>query len=361
MQYLHINHAFTLECGAILPELSIAYTTHGTLNEARNNVVWICHALTANADPLDWWEGLVGKGYLIDPERYFIVCANVLGSCYGTTGPTALAPGTQRAYGREWPLVTIRDMARAHDLLRHYLQIEHISLCIGGSLGGQQVLEWALLAPTRFEKLCVLATNARHSAWGIAFNETQRMALLADPTLYSASAEAGKKGLEAARAIAMLSYRHYDAYALTQSDPDESKLDNFRVSGYQRYQGFKLWRRFNPLAYLSLSRSMDSHNLGRNRGGVIAALSGITQPTLVIGIQSDVLFPVEEQAFLARYIPTAQLEVIHSGLGHDGFLVETPIISQKLETFLQVGIKPKLAPLNGLAGQRYALPGTEVF
>lgn len=350
----------------MLPELRIAYTLYGSLEAQPDRVVWVCHALTGNADPLSWWEGLAGPGALLNDEAYCVVCANVLGGCYGSTGPRDYNPATGEVYGRQWPLITIRDMARAHDLLREYLGIRSIHLLVGGSLGGQQALEWALLRPRLFEKLCLLATNARHSAWGIAFNEAQRMALLADPTLYAHVPEAGRRGLEAARSIAMLSYRHYDAYALTQTDPDDGKLDQFRVAGYQRYQGYKLWLRFDPWAYFSLSRSMDSHHVGRGRGSLEAVLGSLRIPTLVVGIHSDVLFPIEEQALLARCLPLAQLEVIHSNLGHDGFLVETPLIARHLAEFLQQGIvasrsRPKPPPLNGLAGRSYALPGTEVF
>ena len=211
-RYLYINHSFQLESGTTLPSLTAAYHTFGKLNAARDNVIWICHALTANSDCEDWWPGLIGKGCTIDPERYFIVCVNMLGSTYGSTSPQSIDPRTGKPHGLNFPLVTTKDNARFFSLVADYLGINGIRLLMGGSMGGQHALEWACTEPERFDLLCVLATNARHSAWGIAFNESQRMALRADPTLGGDDPEAGKAGLEAARAIAMLSYRHYRTY-----------------------------------------------------------------------------------------------------------------------------------------------------
>jgi len=193
MQYLHLDYPFPLEAGQYLEKLTIAYTTHGQRNAEGNNVVWVCHAFTGDANPLGWWPGLIGAGRLLDPQKYFIVCANIIGSCYGTTGPDHYQPGTGVPYGLDFPTVTIRDMVQAHERLREHLGIRRIRLAIGGSMGGQQVAEWAVANPSIFDKICILAANARHSPWGIAFNETQRMALLADNSLGTAVAEAGRK------------------------------------------------------------------------------------------------------------------------------------------------------------------------
>ncbi|MDX1629705.1 MAG: alpha/beta fold hydrolase, partial [Fulvivirga sp.] len=190
---------FSLESGDSLPGLTIAYTTYGAMNAEKSNVIWIFHALTANSDPIDWWPEIVGKEKPIDTEKYFIVCANVLGSCYGTTGPSSIKPASGEPYNQNFPAITIKDMVKAHQLLQQHLSIERIYLGIGGSLGGQQLLEWAASDTHRFESIALIASNARHSAWGIAFNETQRMALEASG--FNAN------GLETARAIAMLSYR----------------------------------------------------------------------------------------------------------------------------------------------------------
>lgn len=370
MESLNINAPFALENGAHLAGLEIAYTTYGRLSPRQDNVVWICHALTANSAAEEWWPGLVGKGKLFDPGRYFIVCANILGSCYGSTNPRSINPATGQAYGRDFPLVTIRDMVRAHQLLQAHLGIERIRLAIGGSMGGQQVLEWAVMDPGLFENICILASNAAHSPWGIAFNEAQRMAIEADPTLYHDSPEAGRRGLEAARAIAMLSYRNYRTYQQSQAEEETHKLDGFRASSYQRHQGYKLHKRFDVLSYLSLSKAMDSHNLARGRGSLEKALAQVEANALVIGIQSDVLFPVEEQAFLANHISRARLELIDSIYGHDGFLIESEEIGRLVRPFVE-----GKAHVNGYAKYTYRLkqkngfgylampplPGTERF
>lgn len=334
MKYLTIEEPFQLENGAALEEIQIGYQTYGTLSEDRNNVIWVFHALTANAVVDEWWPGLFGPGKLIDPDRYFIVCANMLGSCYGSTNARSLSPGTNAAYGKGFPLVTVRDMVKAHQLLQKHLGIDHIQFGIGGSMGGQQLLEWAISDPDLFQSICVLATNAKHSPWGIAFNEAQRMAIETDPTLYTDAENAGAKGLAAARATAMLSYRNYRTYQNTQQEAAEDVLSDFRAASYQQYQGQKLVDRFDVLSYITLSRAMDSHNVGRGRGGIESALQKITAKALVIGIHSDILFPVEEQTTLAMHIPEAQLELIDSTYGHDGFLIEFAEISRLAQPFL---------------------------
>jgi len=289
MKYYKHTKSFVLESGIELPELDIAYESYGELNAVKDNVIWICHALTANADAADWWGGLIGEGKLFDPEKHFIVCANMIGSCYGSTGPTSTNPATDKPYGKDFPLVTIRDMVAAHQLLQQHLGIDRIKLAIGGSMGGQQVLEWAITDPDLFEYIVPLAANAQHSPWGIAFNDAQRMAIKADPTIHDDTPEAGKNGMEAARAIAMLSYRHYQTYQRTQAEPNDEKIDDFRASSYQRYQGLKLRKRFNVWSYFALSRAMDSHNVGRGRGGVGAALQRIRAKTFAIGIHCQQL------------------------------------------------------------------------
>ena len=365
MPYLHIEHNFKLESGKHLDRLTIAYTTHGSLNAAADNVVWICHALTGNANPLEWWPGLVGEGEIIDPTKHFIICANMLGSCYGTTGPAHYRPGSTDQYGLDFPLITTRDMARLHQILADHLGIKKVYLGIGGSMGGQQLLEWAVMAPTLFERLCLLATNARHSPWGIAFNEAQRMAMQADITFGQNTPEAGRRGLEAARAIAMLSYRHYQTYDQSQAEPDTEKLENYRASSYQRYQGEKLWKRFDPASYWLLSKAMDSHHLGRGRESLAAALSTVQAATLVIGVDSDILFPVAEQSEIAELIPNARFEIITSNFGHDGFLTETKTISLLLHEFLTGSFNGRKASpfLRRKAAfkHNFVVPGSESF
>lgn len=327
---------FQFESGTVLSSLKITYSTYGSLNKNRDNVIWVCHALTANSEVETWWQGLVGPNSLYDPAKYFIVCANILGSCYGTSGPLETNPETGKPYYLTFPSVTIRDMVKAHQLLREHLAISSIHTCIGGSMGGQQALEWAIMEPSLIENLILLATNAFHSPWGIAFNESQRLAIKADSTWKEESAEAGKNGLKAARAIALLSYRHYNTYKATQAEKDLNKVDDFCAVSYQNYQGDKLVKRFNCHSYLYLSHAMDSHNVGRNRGSVESALAAVQAKTLCIGICTDILFPVSEQSFLAQHISNASYEEIESLYGHDGFLIETSKIEKLIAGFYKL-------------------------
>lgn len=323
---------FVLESGAVLPEVHINYSTFGTLSETGDNVIWICHALTANSDPSAWWSELVGEDKFYNPQQYFVVCANVVGSCYGSSGPLTMnAIGTP--YYHDFPQVTIRDMVQAHELLRAHLNIHQIHTCIGGSVGGQQAMEWTIIQPNVIRHLVLMCTNAFHSPWGIAFNEAQRMALTTDATFYTQSTTAGNLGMRAARAVALLSYRNYHTYCATQQEQDHEKLDDYAASSYQRYQGEKLEKRFNAHSYWLLSKAMDSHHVGRGRGSAEQALSTIIAKTVVIGITSDVLFPVNEQHFLAKYISQATYAEIDSLYGHDGFLIETAKIKAVLEDF----------------------------
>jgi homoserine O-acetyltransferase/O-succinyltransferase len=329
------SQPFVLESGEELPGITVAYQTWGQRSTDDSNVVWICHALTGNADATDWWNGLVGEGKFFDPKRYFIVCANVLGSNYGSTNPLSINPTTGEPYYHDFPTVTIRDVVKSLDLLREHLQIKHIHICIGGSLGGQQALEFAILRPSMIEHLIVMATNAVHSPWGIAFNESQRMAIRADQTWPERRPDAGMTGMKAARAIALLSYRNYETYALTQQRSRESLKEDFRASTYQRYQGEKLAARFNAFSYWALSHMMDTHDVGRGRGGVVATLQQIKARALVVAISSDVLFPPAEQQLLAKFIPGAKYFEINSLYGHDGFLIENEAIVKVLTEWLE--------------------------
>jgi homoserine O-acetyltransferase len=330
-----LNHTntFQLESGRTLAELTIAYSTIGQLNAKKDNVIWVCHALTANSEVAAWWPGIIGEGKLYDPANYFIICANILGSCYGTTGPLETEKKKGKPYFIDFPQFTIRDMVAVHEILRNHLQIKKIHTCIGGSLGGQQAMEWAISNPALISNLILLATNAHHSPWGIAFNESQRMAIKSDPTWQEARADAGQEGLKAARAIALLSYRNYDTYQLSQVETDLEKTDDYKASSYQNYQGEKLINRFNCHSYWYLSKAMDSHNVGRGRGGVSKALGSIKAHTLLIGITTDILFPVSEQRFLEENIPNSVFNEIDSLFGHDGFLIETEKIERSIKAF----------------------------
>ncbi|MCC5944620.1 MAG: homoserine O-acetyltransferase [Bernardetiaceae bacterium] len=324
----HYPHTFELESGSSLPELHIEYQTWGNPNS--DKVIWVCHALTANADVSDWWDGLFGKGRFLDPEENYIICANILGSCYGSTYALSNNPANDSPYYYDFPILTIRDMVSAHVLLRKHLGIERITWLMGGSLGGQQAMEWAIREPLVFEHLFLIATNAKHSPWGIAFNESQRMAIAADSSWGRRESDAGLKGMKAARAMALLSYRHYEAYKQTQSEDNNEKTGNFKAISYQRYQGEKLAKRFDAFAYWTLSRAMDSHNIGRGRESIEWALAQIQAHTVCMSISSDMLFPPAEQQFLSQHIPQATYACIESDFGHDGFLIENKKIMEVL-------------------------------
>ena len=331
-QYFKYHNEFQLESGKTFPEFQLGFTTLGKLNAAKDNVIWITHALTANSNPEEWWNGLVGKGKFFNPKNHFIVCANVLGSPYGSTNPLSVNPLTGNKYYHNFPELTIRDLVNAFELLRKHLKITKIHTLLGGSLGGQQAVEWAIQQPEVVENLFLVATNAQHSPWGIAFNESQRLAIKADRTWFSYSDDAGIKGLKAARAIALLSYRNYQTYQISQEDLEE-KTDGFNASSYQNYQGEKLVNRFNAFSYWYLSKAMDSHNVGRNRGGITQALSLIKAKTLIVAISSDVLFPVSESETLHQNIKNSEFEIIDSLFGHDGFLIETEQLKNIFENF----------------------------
>jgi len=341
----HIFHypvEFQLESGGKLPGFQIKYTTLGQLNKERDNAIWVCHALTGSSDFADWWHGLFSEGSHgghvgpFDPSRYFIICANSLGGCYGSTGPLSINPISGAPWFHEFPLITNRDIVQAFDRLRENLGLAKIHTLIGGSLGGQQVLEWAIAKPEVFERIIPVACNAFHSPWGIAINEAQRMAIAADPTWTQKDARAGSEGMKAARAIAMVSFRSYEIYNKNQPEVAVEKLEGYRAASYQKYQGTKLANRFNAFSYWTLLNAMDNHHVGRGRGDIADVLATIKAKALVIGVSSDMLFPVSEQKYIASLIPGAHFEVIDSPYGHDGFLVEFEQFRELIRKFLKV-------------------------
>lgn len=336
MKQFRYELPFTLESGKVLNGIDIAFHTYGEMNEDQSNVVWICHHLTANSDASLWWTGFVGPGTLIDPSKYFIVCANILGSCYGSTGPLSTDPATGQPYYTSFPQITIRDMVNAHILLRRHLGIKKINMIIGGSMGGYQALEWCLTEEAIIDNLVLLSTSAAESAWGIAVHTSQRMAIEADCTWQDASPEAGRKGLKAARAIGLISYRNHNILVKKQTDSDPDKLDDYKASSYVKYQGEKLVSRFNTHSYWILTKAMDSHHVARGRNASTAeVLKSVTQKTLVFGIHSDILCPLAEQEFLAKNIPDSRFITIDSAYGHDGFMVESEVISRYLADWWQ--------------------------
>ncbi|MBE6177279.1 MAG: homoserine O-acetyltransferase [Rikenellaceae bacterium] len=325
--------AFRLESGVELPELQIAYHTYGTLNAARNNVVWVCHALTANSDVADWWPHTVEEGRFLDPADHFIVCANILGSHYGTTGPLSINPTTGEPWYGDFPAFTIRDMVEAHRTLAAALGIEQIDTLVGSSVGGFQAVEWAVMEPARFDKLILIATAAKASPWTIAIDETQRMAIEADQTFGERHSDAGRRGMAAARALGLLTYRGSLGYNLTQQDHEEAPTVH-RASTYQQYQGEKLCRRYNAYSYYAILKAFDTHDVGRGRAGLEAELAKITARTVLVGITSDIIFTPAEMRTLQSQIPGSRYYEIDSPFGHDGFLVEHEQLNQILYPFI---------------------------
>jgi homoserine O-acetyltransferase len=355
MNYFTYEHPFPLESGASLPGITLAYHTYGRLNDDGSNVVWVCHALTANSDVAHWWPGVVGEKGPIHPDDYFIVCANILGSCYGSTGPLSVDPakaalpgaaprlvdplyrypGEGVPYYADFPQITIRDMVNAHILLRKHLGIGKIHLLMGGSMGGYQALEWSVMERAVIGQLFLIATSPAESAWGIAVHTAQRLAIEADSSFRDNDPHAGSRGLKAARAVGILTYRNYGIMVQKQTDPDTEKLDGYKASSYIEYQGDKLVSRFNAACYWLLTKAMDSHQLSRGRGGDLeTVLRSITQRTLVMGITSDILCPVQEQRHMVEHLPDATLVEIDSAYGHDGFMVEGNKIASHLRDWL---------------------------
>jgi homoserine O-acetyltransferase len=334
-RFLELPGPFVTESGAVLPSVRVAHRTWGRLAPDGGNAVLVCHALTGSADVDGWWPSLLGPGRALDPERDFIVASNVLGGCYGTTGPTSPLPGRREAYGPLFPRVTVRDMVRVQAQLLDALGVDRLQLVVGGSLGGMQVLEWAALYPGRVAAIAPIAVSARHSAWCIGWSEAQRQAIYQDSNwcagAYSATAPP-VAGLAVARMIAMCTYRSRASYE-ARFGRSEQAPGRFEVESYLRHQGHKLVERFDANTYVTLTLAMDSHDLARGRGELTAVLAGIETPALVIGIDSDVLYPLEEQRELARGLATAELAVVSSEHGHDGFLIETAEVECRLREF----------------------------
>ena len=329
--YTH-NAPLELECGEQIEKLEICYHISkeyaGAQQEAaqEKKVIWITHALTANSDPTDWWDVLVGEGKFFDPRRYTIICANILGSCYGSTSPCSINPKTGKPYLLEFPKTTVRDIANCHNILLEHLGIDKVDLLIGGSVGGFQALELSIMFPQKIKNMVLLACNSRFTPWGSAFNESMRMAIMADPSPDK------KAGLAAARSIALISYRSFEGYNTTQYESDEDCTFPQRAGSYQRYQGKKLVDRFDAYSYLSMLNLTDSHNVGRYRGGVENALKMVAANTVCVGIDSDGLFPTCEQKFMAEHVPGARYREITSAFGHDGFLLEWKQIKEVIES-----------------------------
>lgn len=317
---------FVTEGGETLMEPVVAYQTWGTLNAEGSNAVLVCHALTGSADAADWWYGLFHEGGVLDLERQFVVCSNVLGGCYGSTGPLSVDPATGELHSGAFPVVTIRDMVRLQQALIDHLGVTSIESALGASMGGMQVLEWSLM-DNRLKSMVIVGTDAAHSAWAIGISEAQRQAIYTDPNwhdgYYHSHGSIPASGLAAARMMGMIMYRSAHSYEERfgrQIQPGHHNL--LKVASYLQYQGRKLVERFDTVTYVRLTQAMDSHDVSRSRGSLEQVLASISIPALIVGIDSDILYPTVEQQFIAQHIPESHYAEIHSPAGHDAFLIE---------------------------------------
>jgi homoserine O-acetyltransferase len=353
---------FVLEGGSALREARVAYETWGTLRADGSNAVLVCHALTGDshaAGPAGdghptpgWWDDLIGPGKAIDTERWFVVCANVVGGCQGSTGPASTDPDTGRPYGSSFGVVTVRDMVRSQQLLADHLGVGRWLAVVGGSMGGMQVLEWAVMFPERVAGIVPIATNARASAQQIAYSAIGRRAVVLDPgwcggDYYDQPPGRGPaRGLAVARALAHVTYRTDEVFESRFGREEVAPLDvpfdpwhRFQVESYLDYQGAKLARRFDANSYLLLNKAMDIHDLGRKRGGVDRALSRVRVPALTMSISSDALYWPDQQAALTEELRGAGVPVrevrIDSPHGHDAFLLEPEQVGPPITEFIE--------------------------
>ncbi len=334
-RFLRLPDRFDLENGRSLEEVVVAYRTWGRLENAADRAILVCHALTGSADVDAWWPGLIGEGCAFDPAHDFIICANILGSCYGTTGPVSLVPGTTRRYRADFPDVSVRDMVELERRLLDALGIARLELVVGPSLGGMQALEWAATHPDRVGGVIPIGVGAAHSPWCIGISEAQRAAIAADPNWqggYYSDESPPEEGLAAARMMAVCTYRSWQSFE-NRFGRDAHADGTFEVQSYLRHQGDKINRRFDANTYVTLTRAMHTHDLARGRGSLPEVLSAIGMPALVVSISSDGLYPPQEQAWLAAHLGNAKYEVLESAHGHDGFLIETGEVARMISAF----------------------------
>lgn len=362
-RFLALDRKVAVDSGAVLDDVQIAYETWGTLNDDASNAILLCHAWTGDSHAAGragpghptpgWWEAVVGPGRAIDTERWFVVCSNVLGGCQGTTGPASPHPEDGRAYGSRFPVVTIRDMVRVQARLADHLGVHRWHSVIGGSMGGMQVLEWAVSFPDRVKSIVPIASCLQASAQQIAWESIGRRAILHDPFFnggdyYEAPAGQGPhRGLSTARMVAQVTFRSDNAFTekfgrdLVGGSDSHGLVANdqqFEVERYLEYHGDKLIRRFDANSYLLIGRAMDLHDISRGRGGLAAATKRISVPTLSIGIVSDMLYPAYQQMQIRDVLTAngvrAEYVEIDSPHGHDAFLIDFDQVSPPITRFL---------------------------
>ncbi|MEI7812521.1 MAG: homoserine O-acetyltransferase [Ignavibacteria bacterium] len=362
----HLN----LEAGGTIFPVNVAYQTYGSLNNEGTNAILICHALTGNAHAAGelsnaesdanaaddclkkysemnigkpgWWDNMIGPGKTFDTGKYFVICSNILGSCYGTTGPVSLNPGTSKAYQKDFPIVTVRDIVKVQYKLIRELGVNRLKTVTGGSLGGMQALEWAVMYPEIVESIIPIACPAKHSDWAIGFNETGRRAIINDPEYNGGYySKQPSNGFELARMIAMITYRSDVSFNdkfrhehINNKGSYYDKANLFQVQNYLNYQGKKLVKRFDANAYITLSDVMDLHDITYGRAPLKDVLGAVKAKTLTIGISTDILYYPHEQKEIASLIPAGRYAEIDSPYGHDAFLIEFEQMNRIIREFL---------------------------
>lgn len=346
-----------LVLGGCLSEVTVAYETYGQLSAARDNVILVTHALTGDSHPAahdqydeqGWWEPLIGPGRTLDTNRFYIICSNVLGGCQGTTGPASLNPATGKPYGMRFPEITIKDMVRVQKRLLEELEIEHLAMVVGGSMGGMQALQWVVDYPGFIDAAIVIAAPGYSSPQAIAYNRVGRQAVTLDPEWKNGDYYGGvgpKQGLAAARALGMITYQ--SEMSMSYKFGRRTRAGKFEIENYLDYQGEGIVKRFDANSYLYLLRALDLFDISTGYSSVEEALARIDAKVLVVGVSSDILYPPYQQEELAttmqRLGVSTDFTIIDSPHGHDGFLVDFHLLRPILANFIN-----KVLPVSAAA------------
>jgi homoserine O-acetyltransferase/O-succinyltransferase len=337
MQHVEFIDSFTFESGEVLHQVPVTFSTWGKLNKDADNAIIVCHSLTANTDVNEWWPDLLTTGGAFDPADHFVICLNVIGSPYGTVSPLTIKPSNGKPYGNNFPLPTIRDNIKLHKVVLDKLEINQVYCVIGASLGGMQALEWAIQYPDLVKKIIPIAVGASHSAWCIGLSEVQCQCIENDPNWNDGNyepEEPPKKGLGLARMMAMISYRSPQAFHKKFNRQINDKTKDFDVKSYLKHQEESFIKRFDANCYITLIKSMDTHDITLPGMTIVETIKGIRQDALVIGIASDILYPVNEQYFLSDNLPNSKMVLFDYPHGHDAFLIEVEKLNEAIKDWL---------------------------